>query len=173
MIEVKKQSMLKKILLHSLLLVVFLVTSTACVPAAGSNREVVTLQVPILSSLGGDFPVAGLGVLPEAQRMNPIGFIGSQMQLDKVLKYLQAGDKLLPPVDFSTQRVLYARNTVFYNHLSIAAVTLVGNTLKILSMSTLSAMPIEENVAMSLVVVPRLEAKYLEVAGEKVRLDGI
>ncbi len=165
--------MLKKLLLNALLLAVFLVTSTACVPAEESSTEIVTLQVPILASLGGDFPVAELGSLPDAQRMKPGGFIGSQQQLDAVLEHLHAGGKVLPPVDFSTQRVLYVRNTRFYNRLSIASVTLVDNTLEILSMSTLSAMPIKENVAMSLVVVPRLGAKYLKVAGEKVRLNGI
>lgn len=162
--------MLKKLLLNSLLLIVFLVTSTACVPATGRSQEVVTIQIPILSSLGGDFPVAELSALPEDQRMNPIGFIGSQQQLDTVLNHLQAGGRLLPPVDFSTQLVLFARNTRFYNRLSIASVTLVGDTVEILSMSTMSAMPIGEKVAMSLVVVEQGGARFIAVNGEKMAI---
>jgi hypothetical protein len=144
-----------------------LIAASACTLAT-ENSPGVAHKVPILHSLGGDFPVTALDLLPEGQRLNPVGYLGSQSQLDAVVEQLQAGGKMLPTVDFTTQLVLFVRNTRFYNRLSIGAVTLAGATFEILSMSTMSAMPIKEKVAMSLVVVERGGAKFIAVNGEKV-----
>ena len=152
------------------ILLTFLVIATSACTLATENRPGVVHKVPILHSLGGDFPVAALDLLPDGQRMSPVGFIGNQTRLDAVIEQFQAGGKVLPAVDFSTQLVLFARNTRFYNRLSIGAVTLVGTTFEILSMSTMSARPIKEKVAMSLVVVARGAARFVSVNGEQMEI---
>jgi hypothetical protein len=153
------------------MLLSFLVIATSACTLATENRPGVAHKVPILHSIGGDFPVAALDLLPEGQRLNPVGYLGSQSQLDAVVEHLQSGGKTLPTVDFTTQLVLFARNTRFYNRLSIGAVTLAGATFEILSMSTMSAMPIEEKVVMSLVVVERGGAKFIDVNGVMVEIE--
>ncbi len=160
-----------KIARRPLFLALLLIISAACTGATVNNAEVAAVKLPILYALAGDLSVSGLISLPKQQRTKPIGYLASQQQLDEVMRYFQTDATLLPAVDFTTQLVLFARNTVYYNRLSIVAVDLVGETLKVVSVSTLSAMPIQQQVAMSLVVIPRQGAKYLDVAGEKTRID--
>ena len=160
----------RKTVVQSLFLIIFLLLFSACT-SAKQNSSGIPLKVAIIHSLGGDFPVAQLDVLPVGQRLNPVGYIVSQQQLAAVLRHIESGDTILPAVDFSTQMVLFARNTRFYNRLSIGAVTLVGEAFEVLSMSTMSARPIEDKVAMSLVVVERGEARFIVVNGEKVELS--
>ena len=162
--------MLLKIVLLSIVLVFLLSATFACTQVIEKNSGITRIQVPILFSLGGDFPVSELDALPEAQRLLPVGCLASQQQVDAVLQHFQEGGKGFPAVDFSTQLVLFARNTVFYNRLSIAGVTLVGDSLEVLSMSTMSAMPIKEKVAMSLAVVERSGARFIVVNGEKIEI---
>ncbi|MBE0502237.1 MAG: hypothetical protein IBX47_12440 [Desulfuromonadales bacterium] len=163
--------LLYKIASRPLFLALLLIIFAACTGATVNNADVAAIKVPILHALAGDLPVSGLISLPKQQRSKPIGYLASQQQLDEVMRYFQADAALLPAVDFTTQLVLFTRNTVYYNRLSIVSVDLVGETLKVVSVSTLSAMPIQKRIAMSLVVIPRQGAKYLDVAGEKIRID--
>jgi hypothetical protein len=59
----------------------------------------------------------------------------------------------VPEIDFTTNRVLFARNIQFYNRISIGKVSVKDGVAEVLAMETLSAMPIEDRIAMSLVVV--------------------
>lgn len=163
--------MVLKIVVQSLFLTFLLLFVSSCTSATDKHVAPDRIQVPILHTLGGDFPVAQLDVLPVGQRISPVGYIGSQQQLEALLQHLDGvGTYDLPTVDFSTELVLFARNTRFYNRLSIGRVTLAGDTLEVLSMSTMSARPIEDKVAMSLVVINKGRARFVSVNGEKVEL---
>jgi hypothetical protein len=152
-----------------LIILLFSLSLVACslplLPTSENNHH-----VPILAFLSGDFPVAALDSLPNNQREASIGFLETQQQLDLVLGQIDSADSLSYQVDFSTQIVLFVRNTVFYNRLSIGQVTLEGDTLKVTSMQTMSAMPIRSKVAISMVVVPRQGATYLESGRLKIPL---
>ncbi len=62
--------------------------------------------------------------------------------------------------------VLFARNTQFYNRISIGQVNLKGGVVEVLAMETMSAAPIQDKVAMSLVVVPRQGISGIQAGDE-------
>lgn len=72
-----------------------------------------------------------------------------------------------PEMDFKNTLVLFVRNTQFYNRISIGRVVLRNGIAEIVAMETLSAMPIEDKVAMSLAVVSRKGIKGIK-AGDKI-----
>ena len=113
------------------------------------NGEAKTLQ-----SWQGDYPVAQLNLLPEIQRERAVGFITDAKTFRAVWKALKPGEAV-PEIDFTTNMALFARNIQFYNRISIAKVSVKDGVAEVLAMETLSAMPIEDRVAMSLVVVAR------------------
>jgi hypothetical protein len=51
--------------------------------------------------------------------------------------------------------VLFARNTHFYNSIRIGKVNVKNGVAEVLAMETMSAIPIEDRVGMSMVVVSR------------------
>ncbi|MBC2709559.1 MAG: hypothetical protein HGJ94_00660, partial [Desulfosarcina sp.] len=63
--------------------------------------------------------------------------------------------------------VLFARNTHFYNRISIGKVNVKKGAAEVLAMETMSAMPIEDKVAISLVVVARQGITAIH-AGDKI-----
>ena len=63
-----------------------------------------------------------------------------------------AGEEV-PAVDFKNHLVLFSRNTQFFNRISIFKVEVTKGVAQVLSMETRSARPIEDKVAMSLVLV--------------------
>lgn len=152
-----------------LLSVLFLISS--CSQAVESQPETFRFPVPVLDSVGGDFPVAALSLLPDGQQNAPVGYLDTQLQLDRILANITPSGSLSQKVDFETQIVLFARNTNFYNRISIGQVLFEGETLKLVAMETMSARPIRDKVAISLVVIPRGEAKYLDVRGERLAID--
>ncbi len=111
-------------------------------------------KAPILQSWQGDYPVIQLESLPGDQRDQGIGFIGDVKTFAGVWKSFKPGEKV-PEIDFKANMVLFARNTQFYNRLSISSVKVTNGAAQVLAMETMSAMPIKDRVAMSLVVVPR------------------
>lgn len=162
--------MLSRTVLHTSILLSLLLAS-ACTTIINDASEVKDGAVPILGSLNGDFPVSALTNLPEGQREQAVGYLDSQQQLGNVLQSIQAGGSLLPVVDFSSQIVLFSKNTVFYNRLSIGQVLRKGDTLTILVMETRSAMPITDKVAISLAVIERDGAQFIDASGQKVMIN--
>ena len=73
----------------------------------------------------------------------------------------------MPEIDFKTSIVFFARNTLFFNSILIGKVNLKGGVAEVLAMETMSAMPIENKVAMSMVVVPRQGISGIQ-SGEEV-----
>jgi len=116
-------------------------------PAAGG-------EVNILQSWQGDFLVDQLNLLPEGQREQAVGFIGDAETFAGVWKAFKPGEAV-PEVDLNANLILFVRNTEFYNRISIGKVNVINGVADLLAMETMSAMPIEDKVAMSLVLVAR------------------
>jgi len=102
----------------------------------------------------GDYPVAQLNMLPDKQRENSVGYIDDARIFEGVWKAFKP-DEEVPEIDFTANMVIFARNTQFFNRIRIGKVNVTNGVVEVLAMETMSAMPIEDKVAMSMVVVPR------------------
>lgn len=111
-------------------------------------------EAEILQSWQGDYPVARLNLLPEEQREQAVGFMNDAKTFEQVWKAFKTGEDV-PDIDFKSNLVLFSRNTRFYNRISIGKVKVTNGVAEVLAMETMSAMPIKDQVAMSLVLVPR------------------
>jgi acid phosphatase (class A) len=111
-------------------------------------------EAKILQSWQGDYPTAQLNLLPDDQREQAVGFIDDAKTFEVMWKALKPGENV-PEIDFKTNLVLFARNTQFYNRISIGKVKMTNGVAEVLAMETMSAMPIKDKVAMSLVLVLR------------------
>ena len=122
-------------------------------------------EAEILQSWQGNYPVAQLKLLPEKQCEQAVGFIDDAKIFEAVWKVFKPGEAV-PEIDFKTNLVLFARNTQFYNRISIGKVKVTNGVAEVLAMETMSAMPIEDKVAMSLAVVARQRITAIQ-AGDK------
>jgi hypothetical protein len=129
-------------------------------------------EAEILRSWNGDFPSARLELLPEGQRDRPAGFLDDAESFGAVWKAMNP-DQAVPEVDFTVNIVLFARNTQFYNRLSIGKVEVSGGVAELLAMETMSALPIEDKAAISLVVVPRKGIEGLKAGEAVLSLPGL
>jgi len=111
-------------------------------------------EAKILKSWQGDYPTAQLNLLPENQRENEVGFIGNAETFRAVWNAFKP-EEAVPSIDFNTNFVIFAKNTQFYNRIHIGKVIVTKGVAEVLAMETMSAMPIEDKVAMSLVVLDR------------------
>ncbi len=111
-------------------------------------------KAKILQSWQGDYPTPQLNLLPDEQREQAVGFIDNARTFEGMWKALKPGETV-PEIDFGANLVLFTRNTQFYNRISIGKVKVTNGVAEVLAMETLSAMPIKDKVAMSLVLVPR------------------
>ena len=132
--------------------------------AAGSEAK-------ILQSWQGDYPVAQLKLLPEKQREQGVGFISDAKTFAGVWKAFKPGE-VSPEIDFKANLVLFTRNTQFYNRISIGKVNVTNGVAEVLAMETRSAMPIEDKVGMSMVVVSRKCIKSIRTADGLVVISG-
>jgi len=111
-------------------------------------------EAEILQSWQGDYPMTHLDQLPDDQRDNPVGFIGDAKTFKNVWNAFKPSEPA-PKIDFKYHLVLFARNTQFYNRISIGKVNVDNGVAEILAMETRSARPIENKAALSLVVIAR------------------
>ena len=72
-------------------------------------------------------------------------------------------------IDFRANLVVFARNTMFYNRIRIGKVNVTNGVAEVLAMEIMSAMPIEDKVGMSLVVVAKQGISGIQ-AGDEVML---
>ena len=124
----------------------------------------------ILQSWQGDYPMAQLKLVPEKHREQAFGFIADAEAFAGVWKALKPG-KDVPKIDFKTNLVLFARNTQFYNRIRIGKVNVTNGVAEVLAMETMSAMPIEDKVAMSLVVIARQGITAVQSGGEIIPIN--
>ena len=121
-------------------------------------------EAEILQSWQGDFPVEQLNLLPELQRGLAVGCITDDTILDPIWRAFKPNVPR-PPIDFKTELIIYTRNTRFFNRISIGKVVVTDGVAEVLAMETLSAIPIEDKVAMSMVVVSRVGITAIQTSG--------
>lgn len=124
------------------------------------TRTPVPFDADILHSWQGDYPVARLLLLPEGQREQGAGFIDNPSTFGKVWEAFKPGEEV-PDIDFNASLVLFVCNTQFYNRVSIGKVAVTDGVADLLSMETMSAIPIEDKVGMAMVAVPRRDISGL------------
>jgi hypothetical protein len=56
----------------------------------------------------------------------------------------------------------------FYNRTNIVKVTLKDGIAEIIAIETRSALPIEDKVAMAMVVIPRAGVKFIQAGNERI-----
>lgn len=124
-------------------------------------------DLAIVDRWSGDFPVAQLQLLPEAQRQSPTGYIGNPKTFAAVWQAFKPGEKV-PAVDFRANLVVFSRNVVFYNRTHIMKVVLADGGLEILAMETMSARPIEDKMAMALAVISRAGVQFIRAEDQQI-----
>ena len=139
-----------------------------CAGMSAQNDE--PRDLVIIDRWSGDFPVAELDRLPEGQSQSRAGYIGDAPTFAAVWQALMPGEKI-PTVDFGRHLVVFSRNVDFYNRTHILKVTLADGGAEILAMETMSAMPIEDMVAMAMAVVPRVGIDFILSGDARVRVN--
>ena len=127
------------------------------------------MEIPLLEKWSGDYPVPELGRLPDGQQDMAAGYIGDAETFIPVWRAFMP-QEILPAVDFSKNIVVFTRNVQFYNRTSILKVTLQDGTVEIIAMETMSALPIEEKVAMAMAVIPRGGVMTIQAGSETIRV---
>jgi len=133
--------------------------------ASAHEKESVALR--ILQEWQGDYPISELHRLPEGQRTTRIGYLDNALQFSNVWQAFKPGEKV-PEIDFSKHLAVFARNVAFYNRLAIMKVILKESGVEILARETMSALPIEDNVAMSIALILRAGVKYIKTGSERI-----
>lgn len=144
----------RRVLLAGMMLAVM--TGCSNVPVANAPPT----ELSISQSWSGDYPVSELKRLPEGQRQSRVGYLGSAAAFESVWAVFKPGEAR-PSVDFGTHMVVFHRNVDFYNRTRIFKVTLRDGVADVLAMETMSAIPIEDKVAMAMAVIPRANLKSL------------
>jgi hypothetical protein len=129
-------------------------------------------EAKILLSWQGDYPVVQFDLLPDNQREQAVGFISDAKTFEGVWKAFKPGEDV-PQIDFKANLVLFARNTHFYNRISIGKVNLKNGIAEVLAMETMSALPIEDKAAMSLAVIPRVGVKFIRVGQSRIPVPDV
>ena len=80
-------------------------------------------------------------------------------------------DDAVPEIDFKANLMLFARNAQFFNRISIGKVNVKNGVAEVLVMKTMSAMPIEDKVAMSLVKVARQGITAIQSGNEIISIN--
>jgi len=124
----------------------------------------------ILQSWQGDYPTAQLNLLPENQREIAVGFIGDAETFKAVWNAFKP-EEAVPSIDFNTDFVIFAKNTQFYNHIRIGKVNVTNGVAEVLAMETMSARPIEDKVAMSLVLLSRQGITGIRSGNEIIQIN--
>lgn len=136
-----------------------------------SHSQPMNGEAKILQSWQGDYPVSRLDLLPDKQRELAVGFIGNAETFEAVWSALKPGEDL-PEIDFKANLVVFARNTQFFNRISIFKVKVTDGVAEVLAMETMSARSIEDKVAMSLAVVARRGITGIKTNDGIVPVDG-
>ena len=127
------------------------------------------VDITLRETWSGEYPVSELNRLPTGQQDTPAGYLSNSETFTSVWQAFMPKE-VLPVVDFSKNIIVFARNIQFYNRTSIFKVTLQGGTAEIFAMETMSALPIEEKVAMAMAVIPRAGIKAIQAGSEKIQV---
>jgi len=124
----------------------------------------------IISSWQGDYPTDKLHLLPGNQQDLPVGYFSDSVTFSSAWAVFQPG-KEAPDVDFKTHVVIFVRNTQFYNRISIGQIMIKEGIADVLAMETMTAMPIEEKVAMSMALVSRAGITAINSGDKTIQID--
>jgi hypothetical protein len=141
--------------------------SGCCSKTATVNTE--PIDIALLESWSGEYPVSEISRLPGGQQDMAAGYISNTETFNAIWRAFMPKE-VLPVIDFSKNIVVFSRNTQFYNRTSILKVTLQGGTAEIIAMETMSALPIEEKVAMAMAVIPRDGVMAIQAGSEKIKV---
>jgi len=122
----------------------------------------------IVENWTGDYPVSALDRLPKGQRNTAVGWL-DESHFSSVWEAFRPGSAV-PRVDFSRHLVVFVRNTEFYNRTHIAQVKVIDGVAEVIAMETMSAIPIQDRVAIALVVIPRDEIKTLRLGSFEIKV---
>ena len=155
-----------------LLLLVFACTAIlsftcGCAMTETGNTEAIAIN--ILETWSGDFPVSELGRLPAGQQNTMTGYIGDKETFISVWQVFQEGN-IVPEIDFSKNIIVFSRNVQFYNRTAILKVMLQNGAAEIFAMETMSAIPIEDKVAMAMAVIPRKDIRFIQTGSTKIEV---
>jgi hypothetical protein len=124
-------------------------------------------SVKILQAWQGDYPVNQLDLLPDKQQEQAVGFITDSSSFLEIWQQFKP-NKDIPEINFKDNLILFARNLVYYNRISIGQVKLKDGLAEVLAMETKSALPIENNVAFSMAVISRQEINSIQIGNDKI-----
>ena len=124
-------------------------------------------EITILQQWDGDYPADSLEALPDYGRDLPVGYLTDAAMFARIWKIFKP-DVNVPEVDFADNIVVYYRNITYYNRTSIFKLNLQQGILEILARETLSAMPIDDKVAVSLVVIPAKDIHFIKTGEQKI-----
>lgn len=141
-----------------LLTVVGMLASSVKAFAADVNPD----QLIIVQAWQGDYPVALLNQLPEGQKASRVGYIGDSREFERTWQAFKP-ELAMPKINFDSHIIVFYRNLVFYNRTSIGQIILKQGVVEIFARQTMSALPIEDNVAMSVAVIPRAGVTAVKV----------
>jgi hypothetical protein len=127
-------------------------------------------DLPILQKWSGEYPVAHLDQLPQGKSKAGVGYIDNKSLFEGVWKVFKPGEPV-PEVDFDTQIVVFYRNVTFYNRTNIVKIPLRDGIAEIIAIETRSALPIEDKVAMAMVVIPRAGVKFIQAGSERIAVS--
>ncbi len=128
-----------------------------------------TRDLPLLERWSGDYPVVRLDCLPENQRARSTGFLSNAEAFSAVWQAFKPGVET-PAIDFKTFVVVFSRNVDFYNRKSIVKVSFEDGVIEVFAIETMSAMPVEDKVAMAMAVIPWEGVKFLKAGSQRIPL---
>ena len=158
---------LLKLVLFGVLLCAVPFPFGGCAPANTLNTA--PANIPLLEKWSADYPVSDLERLPAGQQDTRAGYIGDTETFIPVWRVFMP-EQILPAVDFRKNIVVFTRNIQFYNQTIILRVSLHGGIAEIVTLESMSAMPIEDRVAMAMAVIPRDEVMAIQAGTEKIQV---
>jgi len=151
-----------------------LIFSTVMLIKCGENQQKEVLEkttspieLKILKSWQGDYPVNQLNLLSENQDKQAIGYIYNPKIFMSIWTQFKPTQDV-PEIDFKTNLVLFARNTLYYNRISIGKINLNDGVVTVVAIETRSSMPIKDRVAFSLAVVHNQGISAIEIGNNTI-----
>jgi hypothetical protein len=166
----ERNLVMKRMISFIEILTLFIVLIIGCSDNQQIENDDAKTGVEILQAWQGDYPVNQFHLLPEGQRDSGVGYIGDDKSFARIWQQFKP-NQTIPDIDFQDNLVLFARNVQFYNRISIGQVKLTDGVAEILAMETMSALPIENNVALSMVAVTRAGIKEIKIGEEIITID--
>ncbi len=155
-------------------IILFLLTAVYLVSCTENRiaEDSTSIEVNVLHKWDGDFPVEALDQLPLRQQDQPVGYITDADIFAGFWSRFKPGE-ILPEINFNDNMVVYHRNIAYFNRISIFKVTLQKGILEVMARETMSATPVEDMVAISVVVIPKSGIEFIKSGEEKltVRFD--